>query len=85
MLGLLDLLVFRTLRLTCSLTRTILDLIGLLDLRGLRLAHSIAKLAYSLAEPASLAYAHQKKFEKITFFCENPDLRTKGFLFKNYF
>ena len=58
-----------------SLTQTIL---GLLDLRSLRLTRS-------LAEPASLAYTHQSKFEKITFFCEKPDLRTKGFLLKNYF
>ena len=32
-LGLLDLLVLRALRYTCSLTWTILDLLGMLDLR----------------------------------------------------
>ena len=53
-------------------------MLGLLDLRKLR-------FTLALVEPVSLAYAHESKFAKMTFFCENPNLRTKGFLLKNYF
>ena len=51
-----------------SLTQNMHSLLGLLDLRRLRLTRS-------LAEPTLLACTHVNKFEKITFFRENANLR----------
>ena len=68
MLGLLNLRRLRQaylLKKLASLAQTILDL---LNSRRLRLTHSHTK-------PASLACSHYSKFEKITFFCENQNLR----------
>ena len=78
LLGLLNLRRLRQAQLLAKLAPLAQTMLGLLDLRKLRFTRS-------LVEPVSLAYAHQSKFAKMTFFCENPNLRTKGFLLKNYF